>query len=65
MGMRRCTPLMRSSVLAEGAEVMKVRHLAGHQARAELAQMARNSPRYAFVRLWSSASRSIRSRSRT
>jgi len=32
---------MRPSVLAEGADVMKVRHLAGHQARAELAQVAR------------------------
>src|SRR5664279_1556274 len=29
MGLRRRTPLMRPSVLAEGAEVMKVRHLAG------------------------------------
>jgi hypothetical protein len=33
-------------VLIEGAEVMKGRHLAGHQARAELAQIAKNSPRY-------------------
>src|SRR5664280_1076382 len=41
MGMRRRTPLMRSRVPAGGAEVMTVRHLAGHQARAELAQVAK------------------------